>query len=394
MNIILFDDARRENLRPLTFMRPIADIRIGILTIREKWEHYFGIPTSTLTEPYLSVKYPVVKKPDNILINGAICPTPELVNAINALKPNQALVCKENIIAMRLTEEALHNGSDSYLQSVEEVETTLEYLEISNTWDIFALNDKAIREDFSLLTKGRKSQKISGTNHFSGGDIFIEEGATVEFATLNATTGPIYIGKKAEIMEGALLRGPLAVCEHATIKMGAKIYGATTIGPHSKAGGEISNSVIFGYSNKAHDGFMGNSVIAEWCNIGADTNTSNLKNTYETIKIWNYPGQTFVNTGLQFCGMIMGDHSKCGINTMFNTGSVVGVNCNIFGPGFQRNFISSFQWGGTSGFVNYDLKRAFKVAEAVYNRRNIEFSEIEKAIFETVYNLTYNFRNL
>lgn len=394
MNIILFDDARRDNLRPLTFIRPIADIRFGILTIREKWEHYFGIPTSTLTEPYLSKKYPVVKKPDNILINGAVCPTHELVAEIKALKPNQALIHKENILAMRLTEEALHNSSDNYLQAVEEVTTVLEYMEISNTWDIFALNDKAILDDFQVLTKGRKSQKLSDTNHFSGQDIFIEEGAIVEYAILNATAGPIYIGKKAEIMEGALLRGPLAICEHATIKMGAKIYGATTIGPYSKIGGEVANSVLFGYSNKAHDGYMGNSVLAEWCNIGADTNTSNLKNTYDSIRIWNYPSQTFVDTGLQFCGMIMGDHSKCGINTMFNTGSVVGVNCNIFGPGYQRNFIPSFQWGGISGFVTYDLEHAYKVAGAVYKRRDLEFSQVDKDIFETVFNITHKYRNL
>lgn len=394
MNIILFDDARRDNLRPLTFMRPIADIRFGILTIREKWEHYFGLPTSTLTEPYLSTKYPIVKKPDNILINGAICPTPELVSAIKELKPNQALIHKENVLAMHLTEEALHKGSNSYLQSVEEVKTELEYMEISNTWDIFAQNDKALYDDFRLLTKGRKSQKLSDTNHLAGHDIFIEEGAIIEFATLNATTGPIYIGKKAEIMEGAMLRGPLAICEHATVKMGAKIYGATTIGPYSKIGGEVANSVLFGYSNKAHDGYMGNSVLAEWCNIGADTNTSNLKNTYDSIRIWDYPSQTFVDTGLQFCGMIMGDHSKCGINTMFNTGSVVGVNSNIFGPGYQRNFIPSFQWGGTSGFVTYDLERAFKVADVVFKRRNLEFSQVDKDIFEAVFNLTCKYRNL
>ena len=388
MNIILFDDARRDNLYPLTLMRPVADIRFGILTIREKWEHYFGVSTSSLTEPYLSQKFPVIKKPDNILINGSICPTPALMAAIKALRPNQALAQKENIIAIRLTEEALRSGSDAYLQSVEEVETTLEYLEIANSWDIFALNDQAITEDFVLLTKGRKSQKLSKTNHFCGDDIFIEKGAVVEFATLNSSTGPIYIGKDAEIMEGAMLRGPLAVCEHATIKMGAKIYGATTIGPHSKVGGEVANSVVFGYSNKAHDGFMGNTVLAEWCNIGADTNVSNLKNTYDTVRLWNYPDQTFVDTGLQFCGLIMGDHSKCGINTMFNTGTVVGVNCNIFGAGYQRNFIPSFQWGGTAGLTNYEMKRAIKVATTVYKRRNLEFSQMDAAIFETVFNLT------
>jgi UDP-N-acetylglucosamine diphosphorylase/glucosamine-1-phosphate N-acetyltransferase len=375
-------------------MRPIADIRVGILTIRQKWEHYLGSPTSSLTEKYLIPKFPIIKKPDNILINGAICPTDDLLTAILALKPNQALVRKDNVIAMRLTEEALQTGSESYSKSVEEVETGVEFIEITNTWDIFTLNERAITDDYFLLTKGRKSQKLSATNQLAGDAIFIEAGARIEFATLNTTTGPIYIGKDADVMEGAMLRGPLAICEHSTIKMGAKIYGATTIGPHSKIGGEVSNSVIFGYTNKAHDGFLGNSVLAEWCNIGADTNTSNLKNTYDNIRIWNYAEQTFVDTGLQFCGLIMGDHSKCGINTMFNTGSVVGVSSNIFGPGYQRNFISSFQWGGTSGFATFDVIRAKKVAAAVYMRRNLEFSEIDNDIFDTVFDLTYDFRQL
>jgi UDP-N-acetylglucosamine diphosphorylase/glucosamine-1-phosphate N-acetyltransferase len=394
MNFILFDDNRRNSLRPLTFMRPIADIRIGILTIRQKWEHYLGTTTSTLTEKYLIPKFPIIKKPDNILINGAVCPTSDLLTAIMALKPNQALVRKDNVIAMRLTEEALQTGSEFYSKSVEEVETEIDFIEIVNSWDIFTLNEKAISHDYQLLTKGRKSQLLSSTNHLVGDNIFIEEGARIEFAMLNTTTGPIYIGRDAEVMEGAMLRGPLALCEHSTVKMGAKIYGATTIGPHSKVGGEVVNSVIFGYSNKAHDGFLGNSVLAEWCNIGADSNTSNLKNTYDNIRIWNYAEQTFVDTGLQFCGLIMGDHSKCGINTMFNTGSVVGISSNIFGPGFQRNFIPSFQWGGTSGFATFDLKRAIKVATAVNLRRNLEFSEIDKEIFETVFDLTYNFRQL
>jgi len=375
-------------------MRPIADIRIGILTIRQKWEHYLGTTTSTLTEKYLISKFPIIKKPDNILINGAVCPTVELLSAILALNPNQALVRRDNVIAMRLTEEALQTGSDSYSKSVEEVETDLDFIEIVNIWDIFSLNEKALNDDYILITKGRKSQKLSGTNRLAGENIFIEEGARIEFATLNATTGPIYIGREAEVMEGAMLRGPLALCDHSTVKMGAKIYGATTIGPHSKVGGEVSNSVIFGYSNKAHDGFLGNSVIAEWCNIGADSNTSNLKNTYDNVRIWNYAEQTFVDTGLQFCGLIMGDHTKCGINTMFNTGSVVGVSSNIFGQGYQRNFISSFQWGGPAGLTTFDLKRAIKVASAVCQRRNLEFSEIDKEIFETVFDLTYDFRQL
>jgi UDP-N-acetylglucosamine diphosphorylase/glucosamine-1-phosphate N-acetyltransferase len=272
------------------------------------------------------------------------------------------------------------------------VEHPYPIIKISYPWDIFSNNEKAIASDFELITKGRTSANLSNTNRYIGNNIFIEEGAKVEFSILNATTGPIYIGKDAEIMEGAIVRGPLALCEHAALKMGAKIYGATTIGPHSKMGGEISNSVIFGYSNKAHDGFLGNSVLGEWCNLGADTNNSNLKNNYALVKVWNYPQERFINTNLQFCGLIMGDHSKSGINTMFNTGTVVGVSANIFGDGFPRNFIPSFSWGGAQGFTVFTINKAFEVASQVMKRRNIDFSDDDKAILTHIFEVTEKYR--
>lgn len=395
MNYILFDDQSRNNLLPLTFMRPVAEIRLGILTFREKWEFLLKAKTSTLTEAYLSEKFPIVKEKSNILINGAICPTPELIKEIHSLKPNQTLVAEDSIIALNINEEDLDDTGDMDITGIDEVESKVDILRINDSWEIFSRNGQAIEKDFELLTKGRKSKKLSPTNRVVGEEnIFVEEGAKVEFAILNATTGPIYIGKDAEIMEGAVIRGPFALCEHATVKMSAKIYGPTTIGPWSKVGGEVNNSVIFGYSNKAHDGFLGNSVIAEWCNIGADTNNSNLKNSYDSIKLWNYPQRTFVDTGLQFCGLIMGDHSKTGINTMFNTGTVVGVNVNVFGPGYQRNFVPSFSWGGTSGFSGYNINKAIDVAKAVYARRGKEFDEVEQDILINVYDETANNRFL
>jgi UDP-N-acetylglucosamine diphosphorylase/glucosamine-1-phosphate N-acetyltransferase len=389
MNYILFDDQSRNNLLPLTFMRPVAEIRFGILTIREKWERYLKTTTSTLTESYLSAKFPIVKEKTNILINGSVCPTPQLIKEINALKPNQTLVTSDTIIALNINEEDLDDTGDMDITGIDEIETRAEFMKLNESWDIFSKNGQAIADDFKLITKGRKSQPISDTNRVvSPENIFIEKGAKVEFAIINASAGPVYIGKDAEIMEGAVIRGPFVLCEHGVVKMAAKIYGPTTIGPWSKVGGEINNSVIFGYTNKAHDGFLGNSVIAEWCNLGADTNNSNLKNSYDNVKLWSYPQATFIDTDLQFCGLIMGDHSKTGINTMFNTGTVVGVNANVFGPGFQRNFIPSFSWGGTSGFHIYDIKKAMKVAEAVFARRDKAFDETEKEILINVFELT------
>ncbi len=392
MNYILFDSASRKNLLPLTFTRPVADIRLGILTIREKWEKLLNTTTSSLTENYLKVKYPLVKAAENMLIDGSLCPNQALVDAINSLKVGQALVKDDAILAMCLSAESLESFSDGG-DEMEIIETNVEVIKINNNWDIFEFNGEAIRNDFALITKGRKSQPIPKTvNCLNPENIFIEEGAVLNFATLNASTGPIYIGKGAEVMEGAKIRGPFALCEQAVVKMGAKIYGPTTIGPFSKVGGEINQSVIFGYSNKAHDGFMGQSVIGEWCNIGADSNTSNLLNTYEEVKIWSYAEECFVQTGLQFCGTIMGDFSKCGINTMFNTGTVIGVSANIFGAGYQRNFIPSFSWGGTAGVQDYNLKKAFKTNEAVFARRDKKFDRVEKDILTEIFSITYKNR--
>jgi UDP-N-acetylglucosamine diphosphorylase/glucosamine-1-phosphate N-acetyltransferase len=391
MNYILFDEARRENLLPLTFMRPVADIRFGILTIREKWEKYLSCKTSTLTDNYLAAKFPLIKEEENIIINGAICPNPELIKEINRIKSGQALVSGETILAMCLNAKDFEKMSGS----IDEISTDVKYLEINNVWDVYSKNAEALKADFELLTKGRKSQPIpSHCIAIAAENIFIEEGAELIAATLNASSGPIYIGKKAVVMEGSNIRGPFALCDHSWVKMGAKIYGGTTIGPYSKVGGEINNSVIFGYSNKAHDGFLGHSVIAEWCNLGADTNTSNLKNTYDQVKIWNYPVESFIDSGQQFCGLIMGDHSKCGINTMFNTGTVVGVSSNIFGSGYQRNFISSFKWGGVSGFSTFLPKKAIEVAKEMYRRRNLELSDLDARLIEDVYNLTHGYRRM
>ena len=279
MNYILFDDPQRNELLPFTFTRPIAEIRVGILTIREKWEHYLQCKTSSLTEDYLSVKYPLTKGNLNVLINGSVCPNPDLVKKITSLKPNHALLCKESLIAVCLNEKDIANLDES--ENITDIEINDAYLKLNNLWDIFSENGQAISEDFTLLTNGKTSAPLSKTNTLVNPElIFAEKGAKVECAVLNASQGPIFIGKDAEIMEGALIRGPFALGEHSVVKMGAKIYGPTTIGPYSNIGGEVNNSVVFGYSNKAHDGFLGNSVIGEWCNIGADSNNSNLKNNY------------------------------------------------------------------------------------------------------------------
>ncbi len=389
MNYILFDGPYRNKLLPFTYTRPVADIRVGILTIREKWETYLGYTTSTVTEGYLTQKHPMVELEENIMINASYLPNGELVELIRSLTQKQAIFKDEDVIAFHTQENQEAVNFDEY----EAIEFERELLCIENTWDIFSKNGEAIRQDFELLTNGRQSQPIPKSNNvIEANNIFIEEGAKVEFATLNASSGPIYIGKNTEIMEGSLIRGPFALCEGAIVKLGAKIYGPTTVGPHSKVGGEVNNSVLFGYSNKGHDGFLGNSVLGEWCNLGADTNNSNLKNNYAQVRLWDYETEGFARTGLQFCGLMMGDHSKCGINTMFNTGTVVGVSANIFGSGFPRNFIPSFSWGGNSGFTTYLTKKAFEVAKVVMSRRNIEFTERDAAILEHVFEVTQKYR--
>ena len=389
MNYILFDGPFRNNLLPFTYTRPVADMRVGILTIREKWEAYLDSTTTTVTEDYLSEKYPMVEMEENIMINASYLPNFELVEMIKNLEKNQAIFKDEDIIAF-FTKEA---QEDIDFSTYEALEFNDDIIRIENTWDIFSKNGEAIQEDFNLITQNRKSKPIPSSNNvIAPENIFIEEGATLEFTTLNASNGPIYIGKNTEIMEGSLIRGPLALCEGAVIKLGAKIYGPTTIGPYSKVGGEVNNSVLFAFSNKGHDGFLGNSVIGEWCNLGADTNNSNLKNNYAEVRLWDYQTESFARTGLQFCGLMMGDHSKCGINTMFNTGTVVGVSSNIFGSGFPRNFVPSFSWGGHGGFTTYLTSKAFEVAKVVMSRRHLEFSDQDAAILLHVFEETKKYR--
>ena len=382
MNYILFDGSVRNQLLPFTFTRPVADIRVGILTIREKWEKHLGFVTTTVSEDYLSEKFPMVEMEQNILINASVLPTKNLVKIVESLTENQAIFIDDEPLAFFTTE-----GQEVDFDTYDVIEYSYDdILRIQHTWDIFKLNGQAIQQDFELLTAGRTSQAIPETTvTFNKEQIFVEEGAKLPLCSLNAENGPIYIGKDSEIMEGSMIRGPFALCEQATVKMSAKIYGPTTIGPHSKVGGEINNCVIFGYSNKGHDGFLGNSVLGEWVNLGADTNNSNLKNNYAEVRLWDYETEGFAKTGLQFCGLMMGDHSKCGINTMFNTGTVVGVSANIFGSGFPRNFIPSFSWGGSAGMTTYKTNKAFEVAQVVMSRRTIEFTEEDAKILEHVF---------
>jgi UDP-N-acetylglucosamine diphosphorylase/glucosamine-1-phosphate N-acetyltransferase len=389
MNYILFDDSR-EKLLPLTFTRPVCDLRIGILTIREKWEAYLKASTSTLTEGYLSVKFPMVSASENVLINGSVCPTVQLISEIESLKNGDRLMKDGKLLAARI------DGDVSTFQKEAEDGKAFggEVLAVENPWDIFSKNGEAIETDFEFLTAGRTSAKLSESNAVIGnGKIFLEEGAKAEACIFNTTNGSIYLGKNTEVMEGSVIRGQFALCEGSQVKMGAKIYGPTTVGPQSRVGGEVNNSVIMGYSNKGHDGFLGNSVLGEWCNLGADTNNSNLKNNYDEVRVWSYGAQRFAKTGLQFCGLIMGDHSKSGINTMFNTGTVVGVSSNVFGSGFPRTFIPSFQWGGAAGFTEYNKEKAFATAERVMQRRGKQFDENEKAILSSVFELTKSYRN-
>ena len=389
MNYILFDGAVRNQLLPFTFTRPVADIRVGILTIREKWEKFLGSTTTTVTEEYLSDKFPMVELEQNVLINASFCPSENLVLLIKNLQENQAIFYNDQPLAFYAKEDQeIDFDAFTITQYTDD-----DVLRIENTWDIFEKNHQAIKRDYDVLTQGRTSEAIPQTTiAFNPEHIFIEKGAKVMCASLNATDGPIYIGEDTVLMEGATIQGPFALCEHSSVKMGAKIYGGTTIGPHCKVGGEVANSVMMGYSNKGHDGYMGNSVLGHWCNLGADTNTSNLKNNYAQVRLWDYDTERFAKTGTQFCGLMMGDHSKCGINTMFNTGTVVGVSANIFGAGYPRNFIPSFTWGGSSGMETYNTTKAFEVAAVVMARRGLEFDTQEEAILNEVFEISKQWR--
>lgn len=388
---ILFDDEARKDLLPLTFTRPVSELRVGILTIRKKWEYLLGDTCSHLTRDYLQLQYPQRFDTYNLFLCGSVLPNPELAEAVQALKPGEALGFQGKLLAILLDAsqvEAFTNTFGTY----ETREYTGKVSMIQHPWDIFALNEEAIRADFSMLTKGRTSAPISSTNCLIGDQLFVEEGAVIECASINTKTGPVYIGKNSEVMEGSTIRGSFALCDNSVLKMASKIYGATTIGPYSKVGGEINNSVIFGYTNKAHDGFLGNSVIGEWCNLGADTNNSNLKNNYAEVRLWNYSKEQFIQTGRQFCGLVMADHAKTGINTMFNTGTVVGVSANIFGPGFPRNFVPSFSWGGAQGYMVYTLPKAFETMEMVMERRGISLTETTREVYQHIFEITEKYR--
>jgi len=382
MIINLFDDSAWQSLRPLSFTRPVADLRIGILTIAQKWEKYLGAESGFLTIAYLAAKYPLLSDAE-LFINGSVCPDEGLLDAISHLKQGECLKKQDLVIACKINKGDLFD-IDAH-DKLKPIEYSGSFIRVVVPEDIFKFNDIELKKDFALLTKGRTSAKLSTTNTFIGDNFFAEDGAEAECSSFNSLNGPIYIGKNSQVWEGCHIRGSFALCNDSQIKMGAKIYGQTTIGPFSRVGGEINNAVIWGYSSKGHEGYLGNAVMGQWCNIGADSNNSNLKNNYAEVRLWDYAAESFRKTGLQFCGLIMADHAKCGINTMFNTGTVAGVSANIFGPGFPRNFIPDFAWGGAQGFEVYSLNKMFETAVKVYERRNLEFSTIEKDILTRIF---------
>ena len=394
MNYILFDDSRLETLKPLSYTQPVGALRIGILTFQERWEKLLGKLPSLISADYLAAKYPTTVKSENILINSGVIASSELTKNILQLDKRQELRSnKGTLLAIYLTDEEVNKYRyDGVFPSNEKIIFDNDVIEIKHPWDIFIHNATALNFDFQLITHKKKSQPLNSNNRITDNIIFLEEGAKVNHSILNSESGPIYIGKNAEVMEGCMIRGPFALGEGSTLKMGTKIYGATTFGPHCKVGGEVSNSVIQGYSNKGHDGFLGNSVLGQWCNLGADTNGSNLKNNYSSVRVWSYEEEKLIDSNQQFVGLIMGDYSKCSINTMFNTGTVVGVNANIFGSGFPPKFIPSFSWGGAEGFAAFDLKKAYKIADKVCQRRKINFTEEDKTILKHVFNVSAKYR--
>ena len=375
MNIILFDpQPARDNLLPLTYTRPVAELLVGMMTMRRRWEHFIPGDYSYDTVDYLKELFPMAAADDSLRIAGNIVADALMADAVKALAPGEALYAGERLIAVRGSETSRrdYNG---------------DIIAVDRLYDIFMLNGRVIEGDFALMTAGRTGAPIPDSVTVIGdrARLFISPGATVEGAIINVKNGPVYIGDGSEVMEGIVMRGPIAVCDSATINMGTKIYGATTIGTHSKVGGEINNAVIFPYSNKAHDGFLGNAVIGSWCNLGAGCVASNLKNDYTPIKLWNYPAQRFLPTGLQFCGLIMGDHSKAGINTMFNTATVIGVGVNIHGTGFPRNFVASFSEGGAAtGFSDVSMTKFFDIATRVMARRGISLTDADRRLFHAI----------
>lgn len=390
MNYILSDASYRNAFLPFTFTRPLCDIRIGIDTLREKWSVFLDRPCSALSEAYLREKFPLIIEEDNIVINASYIPDKSLSQAVAELGYGEMLVQDTEWIAYRSSLVS----SDMDKADFKEIRYSGDTLQIRHTWDIFRLNGVVLEADFERITAGRHSEPLSPYNRVMHPErIFLERGAKVEHCILNASNGPIYIGKDAEVMEGSVIRGGFAMGHKSVVKMGAKIYGPTTVGPYCKIGGELNNVVLFGYSSKAHDGFLGHAVLGEWCNLGADTNNSNLKNNYAPVKLWSYESERFEDTGLQFCGLMMGDHSKTAINTMINTGSVIGVSVNLYSAGFPRNFIPSFSWGGANGFMTYRTAKAFETAKVAMSRREVEFDDTEAGILEHVFELTRKWRH-
>jgi len=382
MKIQLVDGKHRDHLLPLTYTRPVAQLRCGILTIAEKYQKR-GFEVGYETEDYLQEKFPSINH--DILVSGSVCPTNSFIDAITSLTEGQALIQDDQLLAFK---------GVNWADTPTEIFPFNDVLNlIIRPWDIWTKNAAEMNIDFDVLTKDRFSAPIDSSNTVFGDRIFLEEGARVKASILNATSGPIYLARNAEVMEGSIVRGGLALGAHSALKLGTKVYGATTLGPHCKVGGEINNSVILGYSNKGHDGFLGNSAIGEWCNLGADTNNSNLKNNYDEVKAWSYVDGRFSKTGQQFCGLIMGDHSKSGINTMFNTGTVVGVSANVYGAGFPRNFIPSFTWGGPQGTTEYMIKKALDTANRMMQRRGLQVDDVERTILEKVYADSAKYRN-
>ncbi len=398
MNIILFDTDARNHLLPLTATRPMGELRIGILTLREKWERRLRGAASYITQEYLQEKYPIRIEDENLIINGGVLATPALCKRINELGLNEALLADGELIAARLNEaqfESLIEEEEVNELQGQELDESIPLVQISQLWQLVRLNEQALVEDFALLTTGKNSKPVSDTNRIIGPpeNLYLEEGVKMEYCTLNLTAGPIYIGANTEVMEGSMLRGPIAIGSDSIIKMGAKIYGPSTFGPGCRIGGEVARSIFFANSNKAHDGYLGDSVLGEWCNLGADSNNSNLKNNYSEVKLWSYESERFEKTGQQFVGLIMGDHSKCAINTMFNTGTVVGTFANIYGAGFPRNFVPDFSWGGPDGYRTYKFTEACETASIVMARRGQVFSDLEKAILYHIYDRTARFRS-
>ncbi|HMJ70856.1 MAG TPA: GlmU family protein [Cyclobacteriaceae bacterium] len=388
MNVVLFDDpVIRGQLLPLTFTRPVATLRVGILTIAEKWKARLSADVSFATQSYLAGKFSHTITSDNYWINGALCPDDAFVAVLRILKPNDAIEKNGRILAVRTADdevpEVIAGTVHSYPSDV---------ALIDQPWKIFQQNGPQLRADFEMITKGRTSHPVidKPTVVYNAANVFLEEGVSIKAAILNAEIGPIYLGKNSQVQEGAIIRGPFSLGEGSIVSMGGKMRGDTSIGHNCKVGGEVANSVVYGFSNKSHEGYLGNSVIGEWCNLGADTNTSNMKNNYDVVKLWSHVKKDFISTGLYFCGLIMGDHSKAGINTMFNTGSMVGVNSNVLGGGYPPNFIPSFSWAGEN---TYDIEKALATAERAMGRRNQKITDADKSILREVFAMTAQERN-